>query len=144
MWDKEKIKSILPQREPFLFIDEIVEIEEGKRVVAKKYIEPDSDFFKGHFPQNPIMPGVLTIEAMAQTAIILYSTAKPHIAEQNPEYHLSNIKATFNLPVYPGDTLMIEAKSFKIVDSGGVIDTLAKVNDRAVAKTRVSFGVIPK
>ena len=64
-WDKEKVKSILPQREPFLFVDEVLEIEEGKRIVAKKYLDPEADFFKGHFPGKPIMPGVLIIEAMA-------------------------------------------------------------------------------
>jgi 3-hydroxyacyl-[acyl-carrier-protein] dehydratase len=142
MWDKEKIKSVLPQREPFLFVDEVIEVEEGKRVVAKKYIDPKADFFKGHFPQNPVMPGVLTIEAMAQTAIILYSTAKPEIAKKNPEYYLSNIKATLNSPVYPGETLIIEARIFKVVDAGGVIDATAKVEDIVIAKTRISFGVM--
>jgi len=144
IWDKEKIKSILPQREPFLFVDEVVEVEEGKRVVAVKYIEPKSDFFKGHFPKNPVMPGVLTIEAMAQTAIILYSTAKPEIAKKNPEYYLSNIKATLSSPAYPGETLIIEAINFKIIDSGGVIDVSAKVKNKIIAKMRSSFGVITR
>lgn len=140
-WDKEKIKSVLPQREPFLFIDEVIEVEEGKRIVAKKYLDPKADFFKGHFPQNPVMPGVLTIEAMAQTAIILYSTTKPEIAKANPEYYLSSVNAMLSSPAYPDETLIIEAINFKITDFGGVIDCTAKVGDRLIAKTRSSFGV---
>ena len=141
VWDKEKIKSILPQREPFLFIDEVIEVEEGKRVVAKKYLDPNLDFFKGHFPNNPVMPGVLTLEAMAQTAIIAYSTARPHIVEKNPEYYLGSVKAKFKSPVYPKDTLILEAVIFKITDFGGVIDATAKVGDKLVAQARSSFGV---
>lgn len=144
VWDKEKIKSILPQREPFLFIDEVMEVEEGRRVVAKKYLDPKADFFKGHFPGNPLMPGVLTIEAMNQAAIILYYTTKPDIAKANPDYYLTNVNATFKSPVYPGDTLILEAHNFKIVDFGGVIDVTAKVGDKVVATMRGSFAVVSK
>ncbi|MCX5696996.1 MAG: 3-hydroxyacyl-ACP dehydratase FabZ [Candidatus Omnitrophica bacterium] len=144
VWDKEKIKTILPQREPFLFIDEVIEVEEGKRVVAKKYLDPAADFFKGHFPGNPVMPGVLTIEAMAQASIILFYTAKPGIAKTNPDYYLTNVNVTFKSPVYPGDTLILEACNFKIVDFGGVIDVTAKVGDRIAATMRGSFAVVAK
>lgn len=140
-WDKEKIKSILPQREPFLFIDEVVEVEEGKRVVAKKYLDPKADFFKGHFPGKPIMPGVLTIEAMAQAAIIAYYTARPEIVKKNPEYYLGSVKAKLRSPAYPGETLTLEATIFKITNFGGVVDGTAKVGDRLVAEARSIFGV---
>lgn len=144
IWDKEKIKSILPQREPFLFIDEVIEVEEGKRVVAKKYLDPKADFFKGHFPGNPVMPGVLTIEAMAQTAIILYYTTKPNVARTNPDYYTTNVNATFKSPAYPGDTLILEARNFKIVDFGGVVDVTARVGDKIVATMRGSFAVVAR
>lgn len=143
-WDKEKIKSILPQRDPFLFIDEVIEVEEGKRIVAKKYLDPNADFFKGHFPGNPVMPGVLIVEAMAQASIILYYTAKPDIAKTNPDYYLINVNATFKSPVYPGDTLRLEACNFKIVDFGAVVDVTAKVGERVVATIRGSFAVVAK
>lgn len=143
-WNKEKVKSILPQRDPFLFIDEVIEVEEGKRIVAKKYLEPQADFFKGHFPGNPVLPGVLTIEAMNQAAIILYYTTKPNIAKTHPDYYLSNVNATLKSPVYPGDTLILEACNFKIVDFGGVIDVTAKVGDKIVATMRSSFAVVAK
>ena len=142
--DKEQIKSILPQREPFLFIDEVIEIEEGKRVVAKKYVDPAADFFKGHFPGNPIMPGVLILEAMGQATILLYYTAKPAIANRHPDYYLTSINAKFKSPVYPGDTLILEAQSFKIVDIGGVADVTARVGDKIVASLRGSFMVTVK
>lgn len=144
IWDKEKIKSILPQREPFLFIDEVIEVEEANRIVATKYLDPKSDFFKGHFPGNPVMPGVLIIEAMAQAAIILFYSAKPHIAKDNPDYYLSNVNATFKSPAYPGDTLILEASDFKIVDFGGVMDVTAKVGNKIVATMRGSFAVVAK
>jgi len=141
MWNKEKIKSILPQREPFLFIDEVVEVEEGKRVVAKKYLDPEADFFKGHFPGNPVMPGVLTIEAMAQAGILVYATARPQIIKQNPSYYFGSVKAKFRSPAYPGETLILEAEIFKVTNFGGVVDAKAKVADRLVAEARNIFAV---
>lgn len=144
IWDKEKIKSILPQREPFLFVDEVIEVEAAKRVVAVKYIDPNEAFFAGHFPGNPIMPGVLIIEAMAQTAILLFSTTKPLIAKKNPEYYLGKVNANITSPAYPNETLILEAINFKIIDSGGVIDITAKIEDREIANMRSSFGVMVK
>ncbi len=141
IWDKEKIKTILPQREPFLFIDEVTEIEEGRRIVATRYIDPNEYFFKGHFPGKPIMPGVLIIEAMAQASILLYSVVKPEIAKSAPNYYLGRVKAEFMSPVYPGDMLTLEAKNIKIIDSGGLIDVEARVKDKLIAKCSSTFAV---
>ncbi len=140
-WDKEKIKLILPHREPFLFIDEVIAINGTDKVVAVKNIKEDEDFFKGHFPDKPIMPGVLIIEAMAQTSIILYSVCKPEIAKTHPDYYLGKVNVEFLVPVLPGDRLILEAKNVKIIDSGGAIDALARVNDKVVAKAKVLFSV---
>ena len=144
VWDKEKIKTILPHREPFLFIDEVIEIEAGKRIVARKYIDPKEHFFKGHFPGKPIMPGVLTIEAMAQAGIILYYTTKLKVAKNHPDYYLAKIKAEFMHPVYPGDTLILEARNVKILDYAGIIDIEARVGDKVVATSTSSFAVKKK
>jgi 3-hydroxyacyl-[acyl-carrier-protein] dehydratase len=141
LWDKEKIKTVLPQREPFLFIDEIVEIKGTEKVVAVKYIKSDESFFKGHFPGRPVMPGVLIVEAMAQTSIILYSVCKPEIAKIHPNYYLKKVKAEFLSPVFPGDKLFLETNNVKIINEAGIVDALARVNDSIVAKANFVFAV---
>ncbi|MBI4846976.1 MAG: 3-hydroxyacyl-ACP dehydratase FabZ [Nitrospirae bacterium] len=143
-WDKKKIKSVLPHREPFLFIDEVIETIGTEKVVAVKNVKSDEKYFKGHFPGNPVMPGVLLIEAMAQASIILYSIAKPEIAKLHPDYYLGKTKAEFLSPVYPGDKLIIEANCIKIIDEAGIVDTSARVNDRIVAKANLIFSVQKK
>ncbi|MBI5207811.1 MAG: 3-hydroxyacyl-ACP dehydratase FabZ [Candidatus Firestonebacteria bacterium] len=140
-WNIEKIKTILPHREPFLFIDEIIEIEGTKKVIAVKNIKKNEDFFKGHFPDRPIMPGVLTIEAMAQAAIILYYICRPEIAETHPNYYLSKVKSEFLAPVFPGDKLILEVSNVKIIDNAGVVDAIARVDNKIVAKANLVFGV---
>jgi len=139
--DKEKIKSILPHREPFLFIDEVIEIDGTQKVVAVKYINKNESFFQGHFPDRPVMPGVLIIEAMAQASIILYSLCKPEIAKTHPNYYLGKVKAEFLSPVFPGDKLVLEINSAKITDEAGVVDALARVGDKIIAKANLVFGV---
>jgi len=141
LWDREKIKSILPHREPFLFIDEVIEIDGTQKVVAVKNVKNDEDFFKGHFPDVPILPGVLIIEAMAQTSIILYHVCKPEIAKTHPRYYLSKVKAEFLAPVFPGDKLILETNNVKIIDNAGVVDALARVGDKIVAKANLVFGI---
>ena len=141
IWDKEKIKSILPHREPFLFIDEIIEIDGAQKVVAVKYINKNESFFQGHFPDKPVMPGVLIIEAMAQASIILYSIDKPEIAKAHPDYYLGKVKAEFLSPVYPGDKLIIETNKVKFLDNAGMTDAIIKVNNKIVAKINLVFGV---
>ena len=141
MWDKEKIKTILPHREPFLFVDEVVEIDPGRRVVAKRYINPDEYFFKGHFPGKPVMPGVLTLEAMAQVSILLYATLYPEIAQTQPYYYLAKIKSEFISMVLPGDILTMEARNVKLISTGGIVEIEARVGGRIAAKMTGSFSV---
>lgn len=143
-WDKEKIKSILPQGEPCLFIDEVIEIDGTERVVAVKNIKTNESFFQGHFPDRPIVPGAIIIEAMSQTSIILYYVCKPEIAKTHPDYYLGKVKAEFLAPVFPGDKLILEANNVKIIDEAGVVDALARVGDKIVAKANVVFGVKKK
>lgn len=142
--DKEKIKSILPQREPFLFIDEVIEIEGIKKIVAVKNISGDEYFFRGHFPGKPLMPGVLIVEAMAQASIILYSLAKAEIVSSNPDYYLGKVKAEFLSPVYPGDTMVIETNAVKIIDNAAITDVVVKVNNTITAKANIVFGIKKK
>ncbi len=141
---KEQIKAILPQREPFLFIDEVIEVDGTDRVVAVLHINGSENYFEGHFPGKPVMPGVLIIEAMAQASIILYSVCKPDIAGARPDYYLGKVKSEFLSPVLPGDKLIIEASAVKIVDNAGVVDAVARVGDRIAAKANLVFGVSPR
>jgi 3-hydroxyacyl-[acyl-carrier-protein] dehydratase len=144
IWDKEKIKSILPQREPFLFIDEIIEIQGTQKVVAVKNINANEDFFRGHFPNNPIMPGVLIIESMAQATIILYSLCQPQIARNHPNYYLGKVKAEFLAPALPNNQLIITVTNTKIIANSGLVEAKAEINHKIIAKAELIFGVKEK
>ncbi len=87
------------------------------------------------------MPGVLIIEAMAQASIILYYICKPEIAKTHPNYYLGKVKAEFLSPVFPGDKLILETNNVKIIDEAAVIDALARVGDRIVAKANFVLGI---
>ena len=144
LWDQDKIKSVLPHREPFIFIDEIIEIDGTQKIVAVKNVKEDEDWFRGHFPGNPLMPGVLVIEAMAQASVILYSLDRPHIAETNPNYYLGNVKSEFLAPVHPGDRLILESNKIKFLNNAAITETLARVGDTVVAKANLVFSIQQK
>ena len=100
------VKKLLPHREPFLFIDEVLEVDE-KSIVAKWFVSPDEDFFKGHFPDYPVMPGVIIIEAMAQMGGILVMSKL-----DDPQNYLTFFakidKVRFRNKVLPGDTIIFK------------------------------------
>jgi beta-hydroxyacyl-ACP dehydratase FabZ len=141
LWNQDKIKTVLPHREPFIFIDEIIEIDGTQKIVAVKNVNEDEGYFRGHFPGNPLMPGVLVIEAMAQASVILFSLDRPHIAETNPDYYLGKVKAEFLAPVHPGDRLILESNKIKFLDNAAITDTLARVDDKIVAKANLVFSI---
>jgi len=144
IWDKIKIKSVLPHREPFLFIDEVIEIEGTQRVVAVKYLRGSESYFKGHFPGNPMMPGVLIIEAMAQASVLLFSLDRPEVAAGHPDYYLGKVKAEFLSPAHPGDTLIVESNKVKFLDNAAITDTVVKVDERVIAKANLIFSIQKK
>ena len=105
----QEIMDILPHRYPFLLVDKILEMEMGKRIVGIKNVTMNEPFFQGHFPGRPIMPGVLIIEAMAQTGVVLALKSVPPGEVKNKVILFMSIdKAKFRKPVIPGDQLRFE------------------------------------
>ncbi len=105
--DRDGIQKILPHRPPFLLVDAILEMERHKRIVGIKNVTIDEDYFQGHFPGKPVMPGVLIIEAMAQTGGLLLLQEVPD-REKKLLYFIAIDEARFRRPVVPGEQLRIE------------------------------------
>jgi 3-hydroxyacyl-[acyl-carrier-protein] dehydratase len=103
-----EIMEILPHGYPFLLVDRIVELEMGKRVVGIKNVTMNEPFFQGHFPGQPIMPGVLIVEAMAQTAGVLAFKSMPDELRKKAVYFMGIDKVRFRKPVTPGDQMRME------------------------------------
>lgn len=107
----EQILGILPHRFPFLLVDRVLEYEVGKHIVGLKNVTINEPFFPGHFPNHPVMPGVLVIEAMAQTAAILaFLTAGQSVGDKNIVYFAGIDDARFKRPVVPGDQILMRAE----------------------------------
>lgn len=141
-FDIQEIYNILPQRFPFIMIDKIIELEPQKRIVAIKNVSINENFFVGHFPGNPIMPGVLIIEAMAQAAIILFCYNKDSdIKNTKTNYYLGAVKVRFLEPVIPGDILEIIITPVKIISNAAIVKATAKVQDKEVASGELSFAL---
>ncbi len=105
--DIERIRAMIPHRYPFLMIDRVVEIVPDESAVGIKNVTINEPYFAGHFPQRPVMPGVLIIEAMAQTAAVLVVQTIGRAAEGKLVYFMSVDSARFRRPVVPGDTLRV-------------------------------------
>ncbi|MCX5711031.1 MAG: 3-hydroxyacyl-ACP dehydratase FabZ [Candidatus Omnitrophica bacterium] len=141
MFNIEDIQKMLPQRYPFLMIDRILELEEGKKVVAVKNVSINEDFFGGHFPGNPVMPGALIIEAMAQASIALFYSSESSASEKEKLYLLGTVKVRFLNPVFPGDQLKITIEPVKIISTGAIVNALAESSGKEVARGELSFSV---
>lgn len=111
MLDIAEIHKYLPHRYPFLLVDRVVELEPGERITAYKNLSVNEEFFSGHFPGNPIMPGVLLLEAMAQTAGILgFATAGKTVADGSTFYFAGADDLRFKRRCVPGDRVMLHAR----------------------------------
>jgi len=136
----QDIQKYLPQRYPFLMIDKVLELDPAKKVVALKNVSMNEGYFSGHFPQKAVMPGVLIIEAMAQASIILFSYEEPSaVCEKKMAYYLGAVRVRFLNPVVPGDQLKITVEPIKIVSSGALVNAIASVAGKEVARGELSF-----
>lgn len=137
--DINEIKKYIPHRYPFLLVDRIIDIEETK-ITGIKNVTVNEPFFQGHFPEHPVMPGVLIIEALAQTCGVLVLRREENAGKL--AYFASINNAKFRKPVFPGDTLTLQIEVTKhrprIVQTHGV----AKVGDNVVAEADLMFSIV--
>lgn len=117
--ERSEIETLIPHRSPFLWIDRVEELEPGVRCVAVKFIDPQNPIFAGHFPDKPILPGVLLIEAVAQTAGVMLGSARPKLADRNTggvALLAAVNRFKFIKPVVPGQEVCVETK--KLTEAG--------------------------
>lgn len=139
MLDINRIQSVLPHRYPFLLVDRIVEVEEGHKVVGLKNVTINEAFFQGHYPGNPVMPGVLIIEAMAQVGATLL-LLMPGFAGKTPLFAGID-KARFRRQVVPGDQLRIEVELLKLRSRVGKSNAVAYVDGEIAAEAELMFAI---
>lgn len=139
MLSNVEIRKLIPHRFPFLLVDKVLELEQGKRIVAIKNVTANEPFFQGHFPEYPIMPGVLIVEALAQTAGICTAEGGDGNGKLGLFAGIDTMK--FKRPVLPGDTLKLEAEI--LMNKLGVVKAKVKatVEDQVAAEGEIKFAM---
>jgi 3-hydroxyacyl-[acyl-carrier-protein] dehydratase len=136
--DITQIQALIPHRYPFLLVDKVVAIDYEKRtIVATKNVSINEPFFQGHFPSQPIMPGVLIIEAMAQAGGVLTQLTLGRDAQSKLFYMVKVDKARFTKQVVPGDVLEMHVEIKRVIRNMAVYDCVAKVDGEIVACAEV-------
>ena len=139
VYTAKEIMEIIPHKQPFMLIDTIEELEPGVRALGKKCVSYNEPYFAGHFPNNPVMPGVLIIEALAQTGAVAL-LGQPEWKGKTA-YFVGIDDAKFKQKVVPGDVLMLETKIVKVKGPIGVGEATASVNGKMVAKAQLTFAI---
>lgn len=140
MLDKEEIKKIIPQRDPFLMIDEVEKFVPGESCTAYKNVNVDEYYFKGHFPGNPIMPGVLMVEALAQTGAVAILSMEENKGRNALFGGINNLK--FKKQVVPGDRLKLEVNIIKRKGPIGIGEAIATVDGKIAVKGELTFAIV--
>jgi 3-hydroxyacyl-[acyl-carrier-protein] dehydratase len=136
---RAEIEAILPHREPFLLIDEVVELEPGERVVARKKVRPDEWYLAGHFPGRPVMPGVLIVEAMAQTGAVAVLSQEENRGRIALFAGIDDVR--FKRIVEPGDELELECTLEAVRGPVGKGKATARVDGELAARGTLTFAV---
>ncbi|MFC1798929.1 3-hydroxyacyl-ACP dehydratase FabZ [Thermodesulfobacteriota bacterium] len=144
MYDIRKILEFLPHRYPFILVDRVLELEPDQRIVALKNVTINEPFFQGHFPGTPIMPGVLIIEALAQTGGILFFDSLSEEHHGALVYFMGMDKVKFRKPVEPGDQIVLEVKFLKkktkVLKMAGTASVDGKLVAEAELLATIDFG----
>lgn len=138
----QDILELLPHRYPMLLVDRVLELQPGERIVGLKNVTFNEDFFQGHFPGQPVMPGVLIIESMAQVAGLIILSVPAHRGKLAYIGAIEN--ARFRKPVLPGDTLITEATVVKLRGSIGKVKMTARVGEVTVADCEMTFALMER
>ena len=137
VYDINDIMNILPHRPPFLLVDRVIEVEPGKKGIGIKNVTVNDNFFQGHFPSKPVMPGVLMVEAMAQTAGVVVLTSGAHPGKVALFMAIDGVK--FRKVVSPGDQLMMEVEILRDRDRAAQVKGVGKVNGEVVVEAEMLF-----
>jgi 3-hydroxyacyl-[acyl-carrier-protein] dehydratase len=132
--DRQRIMEMIPHRDPFLMIDKVIDVVKNERASGVKHVSPEEYYFRGHFPARPVMPGVLIIEAMAQTAAVLVVHTLGRESEGKLVYFMSIDDARFRRPVVPGETLHVHVTKQQNRRNVWKFEGAAKVDGRLAAE----------
>ncbi|MBG56399.1 MAG: 3-hydroxyacyl-[acyl-carrier-protein] dehydratase FabZ [Deltaproteobacteria bacterium] len=135
----EEIKEILPHRYPFLLVDRILEVQKGKYCKALKNISGNEEIFQGHFPSHAVLPGVMIIEALAQTAGIVIHSDENETSSREIVFFAGIDKAKFRIPVVPGDQLILETTLINQRRNFWVFEGNASVDDKLAAQAEIKL-----
>ncbi len=139
MLDINEIKNVIPHRYPFLLVDKITELEEGQKAVGIKNVTVNEPFFQGHFPEYPVMPGVLIVEALAQVGAVAMLVKEENKGKLAFFTGIDNFR--FKEQVKPGDTLTLTVEVTKIKGPMGKGKATARVGDKLVASGEIMFAI---